>query len=69
VAAGLGVAVVPASARLLPLEGLVFRDLPDAGTVEFALAWRRGQDNPVVEAVVDVLEAAFPGPLAAGRPL
>jgi len=54
---------------LLPPDGLVFRDLPDAGTVEFALAWRRGQDNPVVEAVVDVLEAAFPVPLAAGRPL
>ena len=69
VAAGLGVAVVPASARLLPLDGLVFRDLPDGGSVEFALAWRRGEDNPVVEAVVDVLEAAFPVPLAAGRPL
>lgn len=69
VAAGLGVAVVPASVRSLPLEGLVFRDLPDGGTVELALAWRRGQDKPVVEAVVDVLEAAFPVPLSAGRPL
>jgi DNA-binding transcriptional LysR family regulator len=68
VAAGLGVAVVPASVRSLPLDGLVFRDLPDAGTVELALAWRRGQNKPVVEAVVDVLEAAFPVPLSAGRP-
>lgn len=69
VAAGLGVAVVPASVRSLPLDGLVFRDLPDGGTVELALAWRRGQDKPVVEAVLDVLEAAFPVPLSAGRPL
>lgn len=37
-----------------------FRDLPDAGTIELALAWRRGADNPVIEAVVDALSAAFP---------
>ena len=71
VAAGLGVAVVPASVRSLPLAGLVFRDLLDAGSIELALAWRRGEDNPVVEAVVGVLEAAFqidslPAQLATG---
>ena len=71
VAAGLGVAVVPASVRSLPLDGLVFRDLLDAGSIELALAWRRGEDNPVVEAVVGVLEAAFqidslPAQLATG---
>ena len=59
VAAGLGVAVVPESVRALPLEGLVFRDLLDAGSIELALAWRSGEDNPAVEAVVGVLEAAF----------
>jgi DNA-binding transcriptional LysR family regulator len=59
VAAGLGVAIVPESVRSLPLDGVVFRDLPDAGTIELALAWRSGQDNPVVEAVVDVLGDAF----------
>ena len=71
VAAGLGVAVVPASVRSLPLGGLVFRDLLDAGSIDLALAWRRGEDNPVVEAVVGVLEAAFqidslPAQLATG---
>lgn len=59
VAAGLGVAVVPASVRALPLDGVVFRDLVDAGTVELALAWRRGADNAVVDAVVEVLRAAL----------
>ena len=41
VAAGLGVAVVPASVRSLPLQGVVFRDLVDGGSIELALAWRR----------------------------
>lgn len=59
VAAGLGVAVVPASVRSLPLQGLVFRDLVDGGSIELALAWRRSGDNPVVEAVVNVLSKAF----------
>ncbi|AFM15121.1 transcriptional regulator [Mycolicibacterium chubuense NBB4] len=57
VAAGLGVAVVPASVRALPLHGVVFRDLADGGTIELALAWRHGVDNPVVDAVVALLAA------------
>lgn len=60
VAAGLGVAILPASVRSLPLEGVVFRDLLDAGTIDLALAWRHGTDNPIVDAVVDVLQSAFP---------
>jgi DNA-binding transcriptional LysR family regulator len=59
VAAGFGVAVLPASVRALPLQGVVFRDLTDGGSVELALAWRRGGDNPVVDAVVTVLSSAF----------
>jgi DNA-binding transcriptional LysR family regulator len=59
VAAGFGVAVLPASVRALPLQGVVFRDLPDGGSIELALAWRRGRDNPVVDAVVTVLSSAF----------
>lgn len=60
VAAGLGVALVPESLRCLPLEGIVFRDLHDAGTIELAMAWRGGEENPVVYAVIDVIEAALP---------
>ena len=59
VAAGLGVSVVPASVRALPLHGVVFRDLVDGGTVDLALAWRDGADNPVVDAVVAVLAGAL----------
>lgn len=59
VAAGLGVAVVPASVRALALHGVVFRDLTDSGTIELALAWRRGVDNPVVDAVVALLSAGL----------
>lgn len=59
VAAGLGVAMVPASVRALPLHGVVFRDLLDSASIELALAWRRGADNPVVDAVVAVLSAAY----------
>jgi DNA-binding transcriptional LysR family regulator len=59
VAAGFGVALVPASVRALPLQGLVFRDLADAGSIDLALAWRRGGDNPVVDAAINVLSLAF----------
>ncbi len=60
VAAGLGVAIVPESMRAVSLDGVVFRDLLDPGTIELSLAWRRNSDNPVVDAVVGLLQAAFP---------
>lgn len=59
VTAGLGVGVVPASVRSLPLDGLVIRDLPDAGEVELALAWRRSNDHPLVEAVAALIESLY----------
>jgi DNA-binding transcriptional LysR family regulator len=59
VAAGLGVAVVPQSVRALPLDGLVFRDLLDAQHVELSLAWRTGEDNPLLQAVLDLLTTAL----------
>ncbi|TYQ11429.1 UNVERIFIED_ORG: DNA-binding transcriptional LysR family regulator [Gordonia westfalica J30] len=68
VAAGLGVAVLPASVRALPLDGLVVRDLADADTVEVALAWKSGVENPVIGAVADVIASAFvTGPADADR--
>ncbi|MBU8831210.1 LysR substrate-binding domain-containing protein [Mycolicibacterium goodii] len=64
VAADLGIAVVPESVRALPLDGVVFRDLLDGGTVELALAWKRAVDreglaNPLVDAVVGILAPAL----------
>lgn len=62
VAGRLGIGVVPASARALPLADVVFRDLLDAESVELALAWRHGDDSPVVRSVVDTLASTFPAP-------
>lgn len=62
VAGGLGIAMVPASARALPLAGVVFRDLSGAGSVELALAWRREEHSTLVRSVVDTLTNALPTP-------
>lgn len=51
--------VAPASVRVQPLQGLVYRDLADIGTIDLALAWRRNVDSPVVDAVITVLASAF----------
>lgn len=59
VTAGLGVGVVPASVRSVPLDGLVIRDLPDAGEVDLALAWRRSNDHPLVQAVSRLIESLY----------
>ena len=58
VAADLGVALVPASVRAAPLAGVVFRDVPDAASLDLALAWRTDDTDPALLAVLDVLEAA-----------
>ncbi|MFS3128594.1 LysR substrate-binding domain-containing protein [Nocardioides sp. Bht2] len=58
VAAGLGVALVPASVMAAPLDGVVFKPVSDAGTVELALAWRADETNPAVLSVLQVLDAA-----------
>ncbi|WP_203337700.1 LysR family transcriptional regulator [Nocardioides limicola] len=57
VAAGLGVALVPASARAVPLAGVVFRDVREGGSVELALGWRQDDPNPVVASVLSILVA------------
>ena len=46
IAAGLGVALVPASVRAVPLAGVVFRDVVDAATIELAVAWRAESPSP-----------------------
>jgi DNA-binding transcriptional LysR family regulator len=56
VAAGLGIALVPASVRAVPLAGVVFREVADSGSVELALAWRRDDRSPLVRSVVSTLE-------------
>jgi DNA-binding transcriptional LysR family regulator len=58
VAGGLGVALVPGSVRAVPLAGVVFREVVDAGSIELALAWRRDDPSPLVRSVLAVLEEA-----------
>lgn len=59
VAAGLGVALVPASARALSLQGVTYRDLPDTESVTLALAWRHDDDSPLLANVLRALAADF----------
>lgn len=58
VSAGLGVSLVPASVRSAPLEGVVFRHLPGARSIELALAWRAQDAAPAALAVLATLERA-----------
>lgn len=57
VAAGLGIALVPESARALPLRGVVFRDVAGAATIDLALGWVREHPSPLVTTLVAALEA------------
>ncbi|MGU3437686.1 LysR family transcriptional regulator [Actinomycetes bacterium M1A6_2h] len=58
VAAGLGIAMVPASVRSMKLDGVVFRDVTGADTIDLALAWSRDEPAPVVGSLVRALEDA-----------
>ncbi len=54
VSAGIGVALVPASAQEIRLRGVVFRPLADRSPlVATALAWRRDDASPVCTAFVE----------------
>jgi DNA-binding transcriptional LysR family regulator len=56
VAAGLGVAIVPASLRNLGRTGVAYRELKGRTPgVEIGLAWRRGDRDPAVARFVDFM--------------
>ncbi|GJE59162.1 LysR substrate-binding domain-containing protein [Methylobacterium trifolii] len=59
VRAGLGLALVPAAAERLRFEGVVFRPLVLAQPrpAELFLAWRRGDDDPLIGRLVAILAA------------
>ena len=67
VAAGLGIALVPASVRAVPLAGVVFRDVVDSASVELACAWRDETAPPLVHSVLESLEAAGCSPTPPSR--
>ncbi|WP_411035584.1 LysR family transcriptional regulator [Shinella sp. BYT-45] len=57
VSAGVGCALVPRSSQVIRLPNIVFRpvDLPEEACVEVFLAWRRGDDSPVVEMARNII--------------
>ncbi len=63
VRAALGIALVPAAAERLRLEGVVFRPLalPAPRPAELLLAWRRGADDPLIARLVSILAELSPG--------
>ena len=70
VAAQLGVALVPESVRSMQLQGVVFRDVADAATIDLSLAWRADDPSALVAGALDVLErngffTAAPSPTTA----
>jgi len=58
VAAGMGVALVPASLVNLRRTGVVYRPLTDRNSrIELGIAWRGADDGPAVRAFVDLARA------------
>jgi DNA-binding transcriptional LysR family regulator len=61
VAAGVGISLVPESVRALARHGVTYRPLAeDAPTVELAVAWRTGDDSPVLAAFLALTRAMAP---------
>lgn len=55
VASGLGIAAVPSSVRTYPLEGVVFRDIPEAGSIDLVVAYRETDTPPLVRTALELL--------------
>jgi len=68
VAAGLGVALLPAAVRVLHRRGVVYRPLAPPEHVEMALAWLADETPPIVAAFLDVVRAVARGAAASGVP-
>jgi DNA-binding transcriptional LysR family regulator len=60
VAAGLGVALVPASVRALRLDGVLYTDVTGTETLGLSLAWRTDDDSPLLARFLAALEADRP---------
>ncbi|MFF0990148.1 LysR substrate-binding domain-containing protein [Kocuria nitroreducens] len=55
VAAGGGVAVVPAGVRAFQLEGVVYRDVEHSPQIELAVAWRREDRSVLLHHFIDLV--------------
>lgn len=60
VRAGLGIAIVPASARHFNVQGVAFRELADASAfADLYMAWRPDHRNPALQALLDFAAGHF----------
>lgn len=57
VAAGGGVAVVPASVRAVQLAGVAYRDIEHSPRIELAVAWRRADRSELLHHFLDLVVA------------
>lgn len=64
VAAGCGVAVLPAPLQALPHAGVVFRRLTDPPRAALFIAWRRRPSNPAIQAFLECVPADGAGDLS-----
>lgn len=64
VAAGVGIAIVPASAERIYIEHVVLRDFDasDMPTAQFFLAWRRDDDNPALRRFLETVHQVIEPP-------
>ena len=70
VSAGIGISMVPETARKLHFEGAELRELPDPPTyAELHLAWRTENGNAVLPAFRDLVIRRFAATLNANRPV
>jgi DNA-binding transcriptional LysR family regulator len=54
VSAGVGIAIIP-SMRQLPIAGVEYRSIRDRlAVIDFAMAWRKSEQSPVVKAFVNL---------------
>jgi DNA-binding transcriptional LysR family regulator len=59
VSAGLGVAIVPDSVRIMRMRGVVVRPLAEGAPIaSTALAWQKSNDSPLIPAFVDIARVA-----------
>ncbi|MGM0832107.1 MAG: LysR family transcriptional regulator [Pseudomonadota bacterium] len=61
VAAGLGLAIVPAASRCHPMSGIVFIELEELSSCDMPLwlAWRSGEEPPVLKNFIDLATTLF----------
>lgn len=66
VAAGMGIALVPMTSRMFTFQGIVFRPVANAPSVDLAVAWRAGEETPLVRRFLGLFDTV-PEPAPGGE--